>query len=117
MDWFFWQKKPFFQKNDEGSKFAVESDWISKISQNVQVLIFFKKKTDRFPEKKTIFLKFVELSKILVEGDWISDFFQHVQKLRFRKQDWLFGKNLEFRWKPLKAAILMQNATELVSFL
>ena len=48
MDGFFWQKTPIFQKIDKGSKFAVECDWISKFSQNVQVLIFSKKKTDRF---------------------------------------------------------------------
>ena len=43
MDGFFWQKTPIFQKIDKGSKFAVECDWISKFSQNVQVLIFSKK--------------------------------------------------------------------------
>ena len=116
VDGFFWQKSPIFQKIDEGSKFPVERDWISKNSQNVQVLSFLKKKRIGF-QKETIFLKIVELSKISVEGDWISDFFQYIQKLRFGKQDWLFGKNLEFRWKQLKAFILMQNATNLVSFL
>ena len=117
MDGFLWQKYSIFQKNDKGSKFAVECDWNSKISQNVQVLIFSKKKTDSFSEKKTIFLKTVELRNFAVECDWINDISQHYQKLRFGKQDWLFGKNLEFRWKQLKAAILMQNATKLVSFL
>ena len=115
MDGFFWQKNSIFQKIDKESKFAVECDWISKVSKNIQVLIFLKKLIG-FP-KETIFLKNFELSKMLVEGDWISDFFQHVQKLRFRKQDWLFGKNLEFCWKQLKAANLMHNATELVGFL
>ena len=86
MDGFFWQKNPFFQKIDEGSKFAVERDWMSKISQNVQVLTFLKKKQIGF-QKETIFSKIVELSKISVEADWISDISQHVQKLRFRKQD------------------------------
>ena len=83
---FFDKKNSISQKTDKGSKFAVESDWISKISQNVLLLIFIKKKQIGF-QKETIFLKIFEHSKISVEGDWISDFFQHVQKLRFRKQD------------------------------
>ena len=101
MDGFFWQKNPIFQKNYEGIKLALERDWISKISQNVQVLVFPKKKTDRFSEKKTIFLKTVELRNLAVECDWISDISQHVQKLRFRKQDWLIGKK---PWVSLKTA-------------
>ena len=100
MDGFFWQKNPIFRNIDEGSKLAVERDRIGKISQNVQVLIFLKKKQIGF-QKETIFSKIVELSKISVEGDWISDFSQHVQKLRFRKQDWLIGKK---SWVSLKTA-------------
>ena len=46
----FFRKKPIFQKSDRGSKFAIESDWINKFSQNVQVLVFWKK-TARFSEK------------------------------------------------------------------
>ena len=46
----FFAQNPIFQKSDKGSKFAVECDWISKFSQNVQVLVFWKK-TDRISEK------------------------------------------------------------------
>ena len=42
MDGFFRQKNPIFQKIDEGSEFAVESDWISNISQHVQRMRFRK---------------------------------------------------------------------------
>ena len=86
---------PIYQKIDKGCQYAVEWDWVSKISQNVQALVFLKQKTDRFSEKKTIFSKLVELSNFSLECDWISNIFQHVQKLRFRKNDWLFRKNFE----------------------
>ena len=42
MDGFSRQINPIFQKNYKGSKFAVECDWISKISQNVQRMRFRK---------------------------------------------------------------------------
>ena len=42
MDGFFRQKKPIFQKNDTGSEFAVECDWVSNISQHVQKMRFRK---------------------------------------------------------------------------
>ena len=109
------QKNPIPQKNDKGSKFAVECNWINKISQNFQNSLLLKKNEIGF-QKKTSFLKNVELSKFSVECDWISDIFQRVQKLRFRKQYWVSGKNPEFRWKQLKVANLMQNATRLVVF-
>ena len=43
---------PIYQKIDKGCQYAVEWDWVSKISQNVQALVFLKQKTDRFSEKK-----------------------------------------------------------------
>ena len=43
------KKYPIFQKNDKGSKFAVECDWISNISQHVQKLRF--RKQDGYSEK------------------------------------------------------------------
>ena len=42
MDGFSRQINPIFQKNYKGSEFAVECDWISKISQNVQRMRFRK---------------------------------------------------------------------------
>ena len=50
MDGFFRKKKyPIFQKIDKSSKFAVECDWISNISQYVQKLRF--RKQDGYSEK------------------------------------------------------------------
>ena len=96
----FFEKNPIFQKSDKGSKFAVKCDWLSKFSQNVQVLIFEKKSIDF--QKKMIFFKIVENTKFAVKCDWISDISQHVtKKKRFRKQDWLFGKK---SWVWLKNA-------------
>ena len=109
------EKNPTFQKSDKGSKFAIECDWNSKFSQNVQVLVFWKKPSGF--QKKMIFFKIVKNSKFAEKRDWFSDISQHVTKKRFRKQDWLFGKVLEFWWKPPKAANLVMNATELVGFL
>ena len=40
---FFDKKNSVFQKTDKGSQFAVECDWIRKISQYVQVLVFPKR--------------------------------------------------------------------------
>ena len=37
------KKNPIPQKNDKGSKIAVECNWINKMSQNFQVLVFLKK--------------------------------------------------------------------------
>ena len=46
----FFEKNSIFQISDKGSKFAIECDWFIKFSQNVQVLVFWKK-TNRFSEK------------------------------------------------------------------
>ena len=46
-----------FSKIGEGSKFAVECDWNSKISQNVQNLGFFKKNTWVIRKKNLEILK------------------------------------------------------------
>ena len=43
------KKYPIFQKIDKSSKFAVECDWISNISQYVQKLRF--RKQDGYSEK------------------------------------------------------------------
>ena len=116
IDWVF-GKILGFLKIAKSSKVTLQGHWKSTNSQNVPKLGVFFKKWICFFEKNPIFQKSHKGSKFAVECDWISDIFQHVTKKRFRKQDWLFGRILEFRWKPLKAANLMQNATELVSFL
>ena len=93
------KKNPIFQKSDKGSKFAVKRDWLSKFSQNVQVLIF-EKKSIGF-QKKMIFFKIVENSKFAVKCDWISDISQHVTKKRdfenkigyLEKKSWVWLKN------------------------
>ena len=65
-----------------------------------------------------ISFKIVENSKLAVKCDWISDISQHVTKKRdFENKIGYLEKNIEFGWRPLKAANLMQNATELVTFL
>ena len=83
----------FFSSNC--SKFVVERDWNSKISQNVQNLGFFKK-MDGFFEKILNFLKIAKGSKFAVECDWNSKNSQNVQNLGFFfKMDGFF-ENLGF---------------------
>ena len=114
--WVFSKKNPISQKSDKGSDFAVKCHWLSKFSQNVQVLVFEKKSIGL--QKKMILFKIVENSKFAVKCDWISDISQHVTKKRdFENKIGYLEKNLEFGWRTLKAANLMQDATELVSFL
>ena len=48
----FFAKNPNFLKNAEGIKFAVECDWIGKISQRVQNLGFCWKQIRCFIRKK-----------------------------------------------------------------
>ena len=49
------KKYPIFQETDKGSKFAVECDWISNISQHVRKLRF--RKQDGYSEKNFEVLK------------------------------------------------------------
>ena len=49
------------------SKFAVECDWNSKISRNVQKIWVFSKKVDEFFEKILLFFKIAEVSKFDIE--------------------------------------------------
>ena len=61
------EKKLNFQKIAKGSKFAVECDLNSNISQNVQNLGFFLKKIAGFFEKNLhFFLKIAKSSKFVV---------------------------------------------------
>ena len=98
-----------FSKMARGIKFAVESNWKSKISQNVQTFgtyktitgfcekswiyfelklaVFSKRsqnlgffiKKDRFSEKLWTFLKKTKVSNFAVESDWKSKVSQNVQ--------------------------------------
>ena len=116
MDGFF-EKLVTFLKIDKVAKLHYKASK-KKILETFKNLVFFLKKwMGHFHKKNPIFQKIDKGSKFSVDCDWISDIFQHVQKLRFLKQDWVFGKKLEFRWKQLEAANLMQDATELASFL
>ena len=83
-----------FSKIGKGSKFAVERDWKSKISQNVQLLGFFFKKIDGFLEKIwLIFLKSVKIANLPYKWDWNSEFSRKVQHLGFSKKNrWVFRK-------------------------
>ena len=69
----------------KGCKFAVECDWICKISQNVQNLGFLSKERWFFQKKILTVLKMAKGSKFAVECDWNRKSFRKVQnwKLSF----------------------------------
>ena len=54
---FFEKKLWFFREIAKGSKFTVECNWISKISQNFKSFGFLTKKTDGFFEKSVNFFE------------------------------------------------------------
>ena len=56
----------------KGSKFAVECDWNSKISQNVQNLGFLANRWVFWKKSWFFLLKIAKGSKSDVEGDWNS---------------------------------------------
>ena len=116
IDWVFEKILDFF-KIARSSKVTIQGHWKSTNSQNFRKFgVFFKKKWV-FPKKNLVFQKNDKGSKFAVECDCLVIFPNTLQKKRFRKQHWLFGKILEFRWKPPRAANLMQNANDIVSFL
>ena len=93
----------------KGSKFAVECDWNSKISQSIQNLGSFK--VNRWASwKKSEFFQIAEGSKFAVECDWNSRISQSIQSLGFFKQNrWLFWKKL---WICSKFAKVSKLAVE-----
>ena len=84
----FSEKKLWFSyKIAKGSKFTVECNWISKISQNVRNLASFWKKIG-FSRKISSFLTTANGSKVAVECNWNNKISQNVKNLGF-----LFKKN------------------------
>ena len=84
------------------SKLPVESDWISKTSQNVQILGFLE--TEMGFCKNFVFklMKCVEFSKFAVEWDRNSKSFQNVQFFFNKKIRWVFPEKtstFENRWR------------------
>ena len=75
---FFETKLWFPWKNAKVSKFTVECNWISKISQNVRILAFFWKK-NWFLEKLLSFLKTANGSNFAVECNWNNRISQNVK--------------------------------------
>ena len=78
-------------KIGKGSKFVAEYDKKTQSSQNVQNLIFKKKKLDDFFQKKHEFLKIAKDSKIVEKCDWNITISQKVPFLL--KIDEFFEKN------------------------
>ena len=112
---FFWKNINFLKKA-KGSQFAVECDWISKISQKNQNLGFCWKLI-RCVIRKIFFSKIAAISKFAVECDWISKNLQKVQKFVVsKKMGFLLTKTFFFK-KMMKALKLLQNATEWVRLL
>ena len=102
---FFGKKMWSFWKNAEGTKFALEFDWISNISQRVQFLGFCWKQFGCVIRKKNL-SKIAAFSKFAVECDWISKNLQSVRKLGVIKNGFFANKN--FSWKKLiKASKLL----------
>ena len=94
MDFF---KKKKTLENGTSSKFVVECDWDSKISQNVHHLIFWKKNKWSFGEK-TLFFHFFKTSKCInysVECNRISKTSQNFQKLGFFKKRRFFDRKFD----------------------
>ena len=87
--WFFWETA-------KGSKFTVECNWISKISQKFENLRFLTKKIDGFFGKLgNFFYKLAYGSQVALKGHWRSKTSQNVQKFGVcQKNGWVFPKNI-----------------------
>ena len=91
--WVF-RKKRKFLKITKGTKFGVEFNWISKISQNIRKLAFFwKKERLILPNKILRFLKTAKGSKFIVDCDSLSKISQNVHNLVFLKKNFEFFEN------------------------
>ena len=94
----------------KGINFAVECDWNSKISRNVENL-FFLKKMGFSREYLVLFCEMDKGSKVAAESNesvWFLD------KLDSKNRWFLRKRNLNF-WKQLNLANLMSTAPETVS--
>ena len=84
-------------KTANGSKFAVECNWISKITQNFRKLASFWKKNG-FSKKILSFLKTASGSKLAEECKWINKISQNVKNLGFLigRKNGFFQKIVDF---------------------
>ena len=108
------EKNPIFQKSDKGSKFAIECDWNNKFSQNVQVLVFWKKPTGF--QKKMIFFKIVKNSKFAEKRDWFSDISQHVTKKKISKTRLVIWKKSWVLVKTAKSSQFGEECNQISKF-
>ena len=91
---------------------------MNKSSQNVQNLVFLGKIYGFFG-KNWLFQKPPKINITVVGWNWISKISQNVENVASSWKEKIgFSKKIfEFFSKPLKAANLMQNATDFVGFL
>ena len=68
-NWIFEKWSWVFMKTANGSKIAVECNWISKISQNVKNYVFFEKHRFVF-RKNSWFFEIAKSSKLALQGHW-----------------------------------------------
>ncbi len=115
--WIFGKKHCFSWKIAQCSKFAVECEWIGKISQNSGKFGLLFKKQMGFSKEFLIFFKVAKRSNFAVKCDWKSTTSQNFQNLfLFNEMYGVFEKNLWVFWKPPTMKNLFQVATELVRF-
>ena len=85
-----------FSKKADGSKFVVESNWYSMISQKVQNL-GYSKKTDGFFEKETwVFWNKLEIANLMSNANEIVRFLKTYKKLGFFQKKGSSWKKFEF---------------------
>ncbi len=107
-----------FFKIAKWSNFAVKCNWKSKTSENIQNLFFFKWIIWDFRKEFVNFLKTANDEKFVLGCNWISKISQKLKSwLLLENKGWFFVEKTWVLWKPLRAANLLQNATELVGFL
>ena len=108
---FFLKKKTVFSKktfsvldNANGLKLAVECNWFSEISQNVENLGFLRKKTRWVFRKRCEFsLKIANGTIFALPCDWNSKNQQNVQKNGvLKKLDGFFREKIHFSKKTAK---------------
>ena len=99
-DWFFEKKLWVYLQTAKSSQFDAESNRFCRISQNVQELVFFWKKTDWVIEKVVDFFKIAKSSKVTLQGHWKSKNSRNFRKVFFSSiNGWmgLFEKNPIFQ--------------------
>ena len=102
----FWTET-FLNKIAKGSKSAVQCDWMSKSSQNLQNL-FFPGKIYGLFEKNWLFLKSAKDKKFVVGCNWIRKISQNVEKVASSLEKWLgFRTKIDLLKNPPKTKSLL----------